>query len=48
MRPDSLRAISEKLEVINLQLAHRKSRRRRIAQGLLIAMCVVVCSSLGF
>lgn len=37
---DALKAISEKLEVINLQLAQRKTSRRRVARGLLIAVCV--------
>ena len=36
---DALKAISEKLEVINLQLAQRKTARRRTARGLLIAVC---------
>ena len=33
---DSLRTISEKLEVINLQLAQRKNTRRKILHGLFI------------
>ena len=36
---DGLKAISEKLEVINLQLARRKSTERKIICGLLIALC---------
>lgn len=39
---DSLKAICEKLEVINLQLARRKTTGRRIIHGLLIAVCVVI------
>lgn len=39
---DSLKVISEKLEVINLQLAQRKTRRRKIFHWLLIAVCVVI------
>ena len=39
---DSLKAISEKLEVINLQLAQRKETRRKILHWLLILLCVVL------
>ena len=39
---DSLKAISEKLEVINLQLAQRKTNRRKILQWLLISLCAVI------
>lgn len=39
---DSLKAISEKLEVINLQLAQRKIMRRKIVHWLLISLCVVI------
>ena len=39
---DSLKVISEKLEVINLQLAHRKTTRRKIIHWLLISLCVVI------
>ena len=39
---DSLKVISEKLEVINLQLAQRKTTRRKIIHWLLIAVCVVI------
>lgn len=38
---DDLKVISEKLEVINLQLAHSKVARQRRVQWLLIAVCVV-------
>ena len=44
--PDPLRAISEKLEVINLQLAQREAARRRTVRLLLAAVCVVV--AVGF
>lgn len=37
-----LKAISEKLEVINLQLAQRKNARRKLILWLLIALCAVV------
>ena len=44
MEADRLQAISEKLEVINLQLAQRKDTRRKILRGLLIALCVVIAA----
>ncbi len=39
---DDLKAISEKLEVINLQLAQRKTARRRMLHWLFISLCVVI------
>ena len=39
---DTLKAISEKLEVINLQLAQRKTTRRIIIRWLLIALCTMI------
>lgn len=36
---DDLKAISEKLEVINLQLAQRKAARRKALHWLFIALC---------
>lgn len=39
---DDLKAISEKLEVINLQLAQRKATRRKVLHWLLISLCVVI------
>lgn len=42
METDSLKAISEKLEVINLQLAQRETRRRKIILGLLISLCAFI------
>lgn len=39
---DNLKAISEKLEVINLQLAHRKTTTRKIIHWLLILLCVFI------
>ncbi len=38
---DDLKAISAKLEVINLQLARRKTTRRRILHWSFIALCVI-------
>ena len=39
---DGLKAISEKLEVINLQLAKRKTTRRKIIHWLLISFCAAI------
>lgn len=39
---DGLKAISEKLEVINLQLAQRKTTRRKIIHWLLISLCAAI------
>ncbi len=39
---DDLKAISEKLEIINLQLAQRKTARRKMFHWLLISLCVVI------
>ncbi len=41
---DSLKAISEKLEVINLQMAHRKAMRRKVVCWLLISFCVMIAA----
>ena len=39
---DAVKAISEKLEIINLQLARRKSLRRKMFHWLLISLCVSI------
>ncbi|MGN1187078.1 MAG: helix-turn-helix domain-containing protein [Lachnospiraceae bacterium] len=39
---DDLKAISEKLEIINLQLAQRKTTRRKILHWLLISLCTLI------
>ena len=39
---DNIKAISEKLEVINLQLAKRKTTRRKIIRWLLILLCAII------
>ena len=39
---DTLKAISEKLEVINLQLAQRKTTRRKIIHWSLISLCAII------
>lgn len=41
---DSLKAISEKLEVINLQLAQRKTTGRKMIRWLLIALCAIIAA----
>ena len=41
-KADDLSAISEKLEVINLELAHRKTTRRKTLHWLFISLCVVI------
>ena len=40
-KSDVLKAISEKLEVINLQLAQKKTSRRKIFHWSFIAVCVL-------
>lgn len=39
---DDLKAISEKLEIINLQLAQRKITRQKIFHWLFISLCAVI------
>ena len=39
---DDLKAISEKLETINLQLSQRKNERRKIIHWLLISLCIII------
>lgn len=39
---DDLKAISKKLEIINLQLAQRNTAIRKTIQGLLVALCTVI------
>lgn len=39
---DDLKAIAEKLEVINLQLAHRKTTRQNVIHWLFISLCMVI------
>ncbi len=39
---DSLKAISEKLEVINLQLAQRKATKRKFIHWLFISLCTII------
>ena len=46
-KADSIKAISEKLEVINLQLAQRKATKRKIIRWLLVALCAVIVVGFG-
>lgn len=39
---DDLKAISQKLEIINLQLAKRKTTRRKLLHWLLISVCAII------
>ena len=39
---DGLKAISEKLEVVNLQLAQRKTTKRKIFHWLLVSLCLAI------
>ena len=39
---DDIKAISEKLEIINLQLSKRKEERRKIVHWLLISLCIII------
>lgn len=41
---DGLKAISEKLEMINLQLAQRKTTRRKLLHWVLIGLCVLIAA----
>ena len=43
-KADDLRAISEKLEVINLQLARRKATRQRVIHWLFISLCTIIAA----
>lgn len=45
---DTIKAISEKLEIINLQLARKKTLRRNIIHWLLISLCVVIVAAAAF
>ncbi len=47
-KADDLRAICEKLEVINLQLARRRTTRRRIFHWLFIALCAATVAISAF
>lgn len=46
-KADDLKAISAKLEVINLQLAQRKTTRKRILHWLFISLFIVIAAILA-
>lgn len=41
-KADDLKVISEKLEVINLQLSQKKHARRKLIHWLLISLCAII------
>ena len=41
---DGWKAIAEKLEVINLQLAQRKTTRRKLVHWILIGLCILIAA----
>ncbi|MCI9063697.1 MAG: helix-turn-helix transcriptional regulator [Clostridia bacterium] len=41
-KADDLKAISEKLEIINLQLLQRKNARRKMIHWTLISLCAII------
>lgn len=45
---DAIKAISEKLEIINLQLARRKTLRRNVIHWLLISLCAIIVAVAAF
>lgn len=45
---DTVKALSEKLEIINLQFAQGKERRRKILHWLLISLCAVLIAVAAF
>lgn len=47
-KADDLKAISEKLEIINLQLAQRKTTRRKILHWLFILLCAMLVAISAF
>lgn len=40
--PDDLKVISEKLEIINLQLSQRKVARKKLLNYFLISICIII------
>ena len=44
-KADDLKAISEKLEIINLQLAHRKTAKQKAIHWLFILSCMVIAAA---
>ena len=43
-KADDLKAIAEKLEIINLQMARRKASRRKLLRWLFIALCAAIAA----
>lgn len=43
-KADNLKAIAEKLEIINLQLARRKASMRKLLRWLFIALCAAIAA----
>ncbi len=41
-KTDNLKAISEKLEIINFQLSQRRNERRKIIHWTLISLCIII------
>lgn len=41
-KAEDLKVISEKLEVINLQLAHRKATRQKVIHWFFISLCAII------
>ncbi|EED2629609.1 helix-turn-helix transcriptional regulator [Listeria monocytogenes] len=41
---DDVKAISEKLEIINLQLAQRKTARRNLLYWLFVSLCAIIAT----
>lgn len=41
-KADDLKVISEKLEVINLQLAQKEERKRKTIRNVLISLCAII------
>lgn len=41
---DTVKALSEKLEIINLQFARRKALRRKVLHWSLISLCVIIAA----
>lgn len=41
-KEDDLKVISEKLEIINLQLSQRKKEKRKIIHWTLISLCIII------
>ena len=43
-KADDLRTISEKLEIINLQLARRKATRQKVIHWIFLSLCAVIAA----